>query len=118
MLSSKRMLCSCSIQDLDSNVVLLTLHLDFYPVLLQTILVGNVCQWIIKPLLGLILALTLVPLLGLPHAVGTGIILVCPTPFYLAVVNFLIKHVQVEEHGGNTFMIAKTSCRAQRHYEL
>lgn len=45
---------------------------------LQTILVGNVCQWIVKPLLGLILALTLVPVLGLPHAVGTGIILVSP----------------------------------------
>ncbi|CAL5219530.1 g1380 [Coccomyxa viridis] len=42
----------------------------------KTILVGNVCQWIVKPLLGLILALTLVPVLGLPHAVGTGIILV------------------------------------------
>ena len=39
---------------------------------------GNVCQWIVKPLLGLILALTLVPVLGLPHAVGTGIILVSP----------------------------------------
>lgn len=43
---------------------------------LQTILIGNVCQWIIKPLLGLILALTVVPVLGLPHAVGTGVILV------------------------------------------
>ena len=85
---------------------------------LQTILVGSVCQWIIKPLLGLILALTLVPLLGLPHAVGTGIILVRLTLLYPTVVSSLMKRVQVEEHGGNTCTTAKTSCRAQRHYEL
>lgn len=48
---------------------------------LQPILVGTVCQWLVKPILGLLLALTLVPVLGLPHAVGTGVILVriqCP----------------------------------------
>ena len=44
--------------------------------LLQPILVGTVCQWLVKPILGLLLALTLVPVLGLPHAVGTGVILV------------------------------------------
>ena len=42
----------------------------------QHILVGCVGQWVIKPVLGLILALTLVPMLGLPTAVGTGLILV------------------------------------------
>lgn len=43
---------------------------------MQYIAVGSVGQWLIKPLLGLILALTLVPILGLPNAVGTGLILV------------------------------------------
>ncbi|CAL8467631.1 g7169 [Coccomyxa elongata] len=42
----------------------------------QYIAVGAAGQWLVKPLLGLILALTLVPLLGLPNAVGTGLILV------------------------------------------
>ena len=42
----------------------------------QHILVGCVGQWVIKPVLGLVLALTLVPMLGLPTAVGTGLILV------------------------------------------
>ncbi|EIE24614.1 SBF-domain-containing protein [Coccomyxa subellipsoidea C-169] len=42
----------------------------------QYIAVGAVGQWLVKPLLGLILALTLVPMLGLPNAVGTGLILV------------------------------------------
>lgn len=37
---------------------------------------GSVGQWLVKPFLGLVLATTLVPLLGLPHAVGTGLILV------------------------------------------
>lgn len=37
---------------------------------------GSVGQWLVKPLLGLVLATTLVPLLGLPHTVGTGLILV------------------------------------------
>ena len=48
----------------------------FISVWLQPILVGTVCQWLVKPILGLLLALTLVPVLGLPHAVGTGVILV------------------------------------------
>ncbi len=43
---------------------------------MQYIAVGAAGQWLVKPLLGLILALTLVPLLGLPNAVGTGLILV------------------------------------------
>ena len=50
--------------------------LTLISVLLQPILVGTVCQWLVKPILGLLLALTLVPVLGLPHAVGTGVILV------------------------------------------
>ena len=37
---------------------------------------GSLGQWLVKPFLGLVLATTLVPLLGLPHAVGTGLILV------------------------------------------
>ncbi|KAK9831012.1 hypothetical protein WJX81_008474 [Elliptochloris bilobata] len=41
----------------------------------QDILVGTLGQWVVKPLLGLLLAVTVVPLLGLPHAVGTGLIL-------------------------------------------
>jgi predicted Na+-dependent transporter len=47
---------------------------------MQHILVGSVGQWLIKPLLGLVLALTLVPMLGLPNAVGTGLILVSSSP--------------------------------------
>ena len=55
----------------------------------QHIVVGSVGQWVVKPLLGLVLALTMVPMLGLPNAVGTGLILVRTpavaallTPFY------------------------------------
>ena len=44
----------------------------------QDILVGTLGQWVVKPALGLLLAVTVVPLLGLPHAVGTGLILVSP----------------------------------------
>ena len=53
----------------------------------QHIMVGCVGQWVIKPLLGLVLALTLVPMLGLPNAVGTGLILV-RTPAVAALSSF------------------------------
>ena len=43
---------------------------------MQPILVGNIGQWILKPLLGVFLAKFMVPFLGLPQAVATGIILV------------------------------------------
>ncbi|KAK9816977.1 hypothetical protein WJX72_007732 [[Myrmecia] bisecta] len=42
----------------------------------QHILVGVIGQWLIKPLLGVLLASTLVPALGLPPAVSTGLVLV------------------------------------------
>ncbi len=37
---------------------------------------GTLGQWLVKPALGVLLATTVVPWLGLPHAVGTGLILV------------------------------------------
>ena len=37
---------------------------------------GTVGQWLVKPALGVLVATTVVPLLGLPPAVGTGLILV------------------------------------------
>ena len=42
----------------------------------QDLLVGTVGQWVIKPLLGVATAATLVPLLCLPSSIGSGIILV------------------------------------------
>jgi len=42
----------------------------------QDIVVGTLGQWLVKPALGVLLATTVVPLLGLPPAVGTGLILV------------------------------------------
>jgi hypothetical protein len=51
---------------------------------LQDILIGTLAQWLIKPALGVLLATSLVPLLKLPPAVGTGLILVGasrPPPF-------------------------------------
>lgn len=46
---------------------------------LQHILVGSLGQWIVKPLLGLTTAASVVPLFGLPAAVGNGIVLVRTT---------------------------------------
>ena len=79
---------------------------------LQIILVGNVCQWIIKPLLGLILALTLVPVLGLPHAVGTGIILVSP----VSVVQYAVclHNLPLKSRAQSIFSSKQNGC-LQRH---
>ena len=43
---------------------------------LQLLLFGVVGQWVVKPLLGISLASTLVPALRLPTEVATGLILV------------------------------------------
>ena len=43
---------------------------------LQLLLLGIIGQWLVKPALGMALASTLVPLLGLPSQVATGLVLV------------------------------------------
>ncbi|KAK9797443.1 hypothetical protein WJX73_005772 [Symbiochloris irregularis] len=42
----------------------------------EPLLVGQVCQWVIKPLIATLVALSFRPLLRMPPAVGTGLILV------------------------------------------
>ena len=43
---------------------------------MQPLAIGSIGQWLIKPILAYLIALTFVPLLHLPPAVGTGLILV------------------------------------------
>lgn len=43
---------------------------------LQLLLLGIVGQWLVKPALGMAIASTLVPALGLPTQVATGLVLV------------------------------------------
>ena len=43
---------------------------------MQSLVVGSVGQWIVKPLLAWLIALSFVPALHLPPAIGTGLILV------------------------------------------
>ena len=44
---------------------------------MQDVVVGTAAQWLIKPVLALFCASTIVSALGLPPAVGTGLTLVC-----------------------------------------
>ena len=43
----------------------------------QLLLLGVMGQWVVKPLLGILLASTVVPALRLPNEVATGLVLVC-----------------------------------------
>lgn len=43
----------------------------------QLLLLGVMGQWVVKPLLGILLASTVVPALRLPTEVATGLVLVC-----------------------------------------
>lgn len=52
-------------------------------VCMQLLLLGTVGQWVVKPVLGILLASTLVPALKLPSEVATGLILVSPHTFKL-----------------------------------
>lgn len=45
--------------------------------MVQLLLLGVVGQWVVKPLLGILLASTVVPVLRLPSEVASGLVLVC-----------------------------------------
>ena len=53
-----------------------TISLTLRLLLEQLLILGIIGQWIVKPLLGMLLASTVVPALGLPTEVATGLILV------------------------------------------
>lgn len=53
------------------------LHIHGICPVAQLLLLGVVGQWVVKPLLGIILASTVVPALRLPSEVATGLVLVC-----------------------------------------
>lgn len=52
------------------------LSLKWCLILKQLLLLGVIGQWVVKPLLGILLASTVVPALRLPNEVTTGLVLV------------------------------------------